>query len=293
MKSTFTLAAAAAALAATLAGCSSVSSIASRLSKGKSSGRQAEVAVPAPQPPVMQLTGEALAGHWYISRVGAVTLHGFEDEWPYLQFEPSEHRFYGSDGCNVLNGAYAAGPAQTLHFSHVAATMRLCPADTLGYAVANALEATRAFSVSTDSTGTHTLSLHNEAHRTVMTLMKSDIEFLNGAWQVVSLDGEPVTNPDVKLVVDVPEGQLHGNTGCNVVNGRITRDAMVPSSVQFSSLATTRMLCPPDQMAVEQKLLLALEETYSAARADGGHARLLAKSGAVLMELAPLGRADF
>ena len=108
----------------------------------------------------------------------------------------------------------------------------------------------------------------------------------------MEIDGRKVTNPDVKLVIDVPEGRVHGNTGCNLLNGAITRDPMVVSSVQFSSLATTRMMCPPGEN-YESALLISLEEVYSGRRADNKGAELLSNSGKTLIKLTPLSRADF
>ena len=46
-----------------------------------------------------------------------------------------------------------------------------------------------------------------------MELMHQNFQFLNGTWLVKEIDGQPVNVPDMKLVIDVDEGRLHGNTG--------------------------------------------------------------------------------
>ncbi|MDE6119046.1 MAG: META domain-containing protein, partial [Muribaculaceae bacterium] len=217
---------------------------------------------------------------------------GNEDEWPYIEFSDSEGRFYGSDACNIINGSFTVEPGQKLTFSQIASTMRFCPDDTLAMPINIALDSTRAFSISTKG-GSEVLSLHNEQNLTVMTLRNPDIIFLNGPWQVIAIGKTHVSNPDVRLVFDVTEGLVHGNTGCNLLNGSITQDPQVTSSVQFSALATTRMACPPGDNT-QQQLLIALEETATARRADGDPDRveLLSSSGKVLITLNRLDKSD-
>lgn len=233
-----------------------------------------------------------LAGRWIISSVGKTQVKGYEDEWPYIEFSSSDGRFYGSDACNVINGGYTVSPGQKLAFSQVASTMRFCPDDTLAAPIALALDATRSFSISKKG-GSEILALYNDKHLPVMTLRNPDIIFLNGPWQVVAIGKNRVANPDVRLVFDVTEGLVHGNTGCNVLNGSITQDPQVTSSVQFSALATTRMACPPGDNT-EQQLLIALEETATARRVDGDADRveLLSPSGRVLITLHRLSKSD-
>ena len=45
-----------------------------------------------------------------------------------------------------------------------------------------------------------------------MEMMHQNFQFLNGTWLVKEIDGQAVDVPDMKLVIDVDEGKLHGNT---------------------------------------------------------------------------------
>ncbi len=282
---------AAAVSALALGGCSVVSNgIGSII--GKKSQKPAVVTAAEPSAPVIaDHSAESLAGRWIISSVGKTQVRGYEDEWPYIEFSPSEGRFYGSDACNVINGDYTVRPGQLLTLDHIATTMRLCPDDTLATPIALALDATRSFSIAKRG-GTQILSLHNDRHLTVMTLRNPDIIFLDGPWQVTSIGGKEVDNPDVRLTFDVADGLIHGNTGCNLLNGAITQDPQVTSSVQFSSLVTTRMACAPGD-TTEQRLLIALEETATARRGSRPDtAELLSPSGRVLITLSKLSKAD-
>lgn len=234
----------------------------------------------------------SLDGHWYVNSVGTITLHGIEDEeWPYLTFVDTEARFYGNDGCNIINGSYHVGPGQTLELSHVASTMRLCPDDTLSYPIAQALNAVGCFSMSKRNDGSTILSLHNKENLTVMTLRKSDIDFLNGPWQVVVINGREINVADARLIFDVAEGKVSGNAGCNRLMGDLTRNPQVTNSVQLSGLATTRMTCP--DIATESALLIALEEVVSARQTDKGNVLLLDSAGKPVVELKRLQRDDF
>lgn len=231
----------------------------------------------------------SLDGHWFIRSVGTMKLSGIDEEWPFLEFVPSEGRFYGNNGCNVINGSYHVGPRQTLRLSEVAASMRLCPEDSLEYPIARALDSVSSFSVTAVEDGSTILNLHDSKNLTVMTLRKSDIDFLNGPWRVRKINDTEVQNPDCRLIFDVPEGTISGDTGCNILNGQLTREPSVSGSLGFSHLQTTRMACP--DLSTEQSLLIALEEVTSA-RKDGSDVNLLNSAGTPIIHLTPLSKSD-
>lgn len=256
--------------------------------------RQAASTVDSPDAmplyPVTVYTDASLDGHWFIRTVGTMKLSGFDDEWPFLEFVPTEGRFYGSNGCNVINGSYHVGSKQTLELSNVAASMRLCPSDSLEYPIARALDAVSSYSVTKSTDGSTILSLHDAKNLTVMTLRKSDIDFLNGAWKVASINGKDVDNPDCRLIFDVAEGTVSGDTGCNILNGQLTREPDVSGSLGFSHLATTRRMCP--DISTEQALLIALEEVSAARHASGKSVDLVNSDGTPIIHLTPLKKSD-
>jgi len=232
----------------------------------------------------------SLEGRWYIRTVGMTRLVDIEDaDWPFVEFVPAEARFYGTNGCNVINGSYHTGADRSLSLSNIATSLRLCPDDSLSYLINDALTATSGYSTSPAPDGSTVLSLHNQRNFTVMTLRKSDIDFLTGPWQVVKINGEECTAPDARLVFDISGNRISGNAGCNRLIGELTRDPKVSASVQFSNLATTRMMCP--DMQSESALLIALEMVQSA-RQKGNIAELLSSSGKVVVELERLSKQD-
>lgn len=241
--------------------------------------------------PVTVYTEATLGGHWFINTVGSITLQGYDDEeWPFVEFVPAEGRFYGNNGCNVINGSYHVDGGQSLTLSNLATTMRLCESDSLEFPIARALDATRSFSVNTTRQGLTMLNLQNAKGATVMTLSKSDIEFLNGAWRVTEINGDKIENPDVRLVFDTAENKVNGDTGCNRLKGDILREAKSAGSLSISNLSTTRRMCP--DLNVEQSLLIALEEVNTAQRGDKGSVDLLSGSGRIVIHLTKLDKTD-
>ena len=248
--------------------------------------------------PVTPATGgadkaaDAISGKWYVRTVGTMTLAGIEDEeWPYLDFVASESRFYGNDGCNILNGAYRISDGNVLELSNVASTMRLCQGDSLSYPMQTAINSVGSFAVSKTAGGSTVLTLNNKNNKAVMTLSKSDIDFLNGAWQVVAVDGKSIDVAEARLIFDVADGHITGNAGCNTLRGDISRNPRVENSLQISNISTTRMACP--NLAVESALLIALEEVV-AAKTDGKEqVKLLDAAGETAVKLKRLTRSDF
>ena len=126
--------------------------------------------------------------------------------------------------------------------------------------VMKALNDVASYKISVED-GIRYLSLLNTKGHQVMTLKNHDINFLNGAWTVSSLNGESVTNKNVKLVIDVQEMKIHGNSGCNIINGTLFIDPNIDWGVEFQQLISTMRMC--HDIHIETALLVALEETQT------------------------------
>lgn len=201
-------------------------------------------------------------GDWAIETVYGKDAVG--EKAPFLKFVPEEKRVYGNNGCNVLNATYTYNAADsTISFSELASTMMLCHKEGLtDYEINTALGATKYYSWSINDSDYY-LYFYDEGHNEVMRLMHQNFDFLTGTWHVTSIDGQAVDVPDMDFVIDIDEGKLHGNTGCNILNGRVEIDMDAANSISFSAIATTRMACP-DQINHETALIVALEEVSAA-----------------------------
>ncbi len=202
-----------------------------------------------------------LAGDWAIETVNGKPAVG--ETAPYLRFAPQEKRMYGNNGCNVINASYTTNPADsTLRFSNVISTMMACGKEGItDYEINGALDATRFYSW-TLGENEYVVTLLNNDRTPVMTLMHQNFDFLNGTWDVVFIGSKAISNPDMKLVIDVDEQRLHGNSGCNILNGKFETDMDAPNSISFSALGMTRMACPDQED--EMQLIVSLEDTSSA-----------------------------
>ncbi len=228
-----------------------------------------------------------IKGDWTIQEVEGREAIG--EAIPFIRFEPSEKRFYGNDGCNVINGFYEATPADsTIRFGGVMATMKACAGEGItSVEVHQALEEARRYTWELDGHD-YRLTLLSEEDVPVMQLVHCNFEFLSGAWHVVAIDGEKVDVKGMDLVIDVDEGKIHGNTGCNILNGKLETDLETPNSISFSSIGTTRMMCP--DIESETRLIVALEEACSAKALSADRVLLLGSNRQPVVELV---RTDF
>lgn len=223
-----------------------------------------------------------IGGYWAIAEVGGKKAVG--EEPPFLKFDTATRRVYGNNGCNTLNGSYLANPADsTLKFSDMATTMRLCAGEGLSEVDINlALDRTAHYTWSRENL-LYKVTLLSAAKQPLMTLVHQDYDFLNGTWTLSALGGKKVDNPDIKLVIDVEEQKLHGNTGCNILNGTLIPDMLEPGAITFTNMATTRMMCP--DIDLETELLVALEEVTVARPVNANTVDLIDAHGEVILTL--------
>lgn len=200
-------------------------------------------------------------GDWAIETVMGKPAVG--EKAPFIKFVPEQKRIYGNNGCNVINGEYTYNAKDsTISFSNIASTMMMCAMEGItDYEINTALGATKFYSWKAADNDYH-LTFYNESGQEVMTLMHQNFEFLNGTWRITKINDKSIDIEDAKLVIDVDEGKLHGNTGCNIINGQLEVDMDQPNSISFSAIGMTRMACP--DVEHETAMIVALEEVSAA-----------------------------
>lgn len=231
---------------------------------------------------------EKLNGEWSIMSVFGEKI--VADEHPMLYFEASSHRFYGNNGCNTINGGFNIPAKGRIELTDVATTMMLCPDAPFEYKINQAIGEVAEYELTTKGQDSF-LFFKSEKGGTILTLHRSDNAFIDGAWQVMAVNGDRMAvNDDMRLVIDIAEGRVHGNVGCNMVNGNVLVDTEQTSSIQFTSLMTSRMTCP-DQ-AMETALLLALENVTSWVKNGNTHVILTDAAGKELVKLRKMTREE-
>lgn len=221
-----------------------------------------------------ELKNGVVKGDWAIESVYGHPVVG--EQVPFIKFVPSEKKIYGNNGCNVINADYTCVPSDSImRFDHIASTMMMCSKQGLtDYEINTALGAAHYYTwriVDTD----YYITLLDESGRQLMEMMHQNFEFLNGTWSVTRLNDNKINVEGMKLVIDIDEGKLHGNTGCNILNGNVEIDMDQPNSISFSSIGITRMMCPDNKY--ETGFVVALEEV-SAARPVSGSEVILYNS---------------
>lgn len=220
------------------------------------------------------VTADQLAGEWNIVAVGQTSISDLQ-EMPYITF--ADGRFYGSNGCNVLNGNYRLDKG-VIEFGAVAATMRYCPDVPFEHEINVVLAEGQSYRLSIEhkehETYLHMLS--STGHR-LLTARRHNMGFLNGQWLVTKIGEKDVDNEECNIFFDIPEGKVHGNTGCNFFNGDIYISTDRSNAIELSNMGVTRMACP--DLTQETAMLVALEQTASAVQKSEHRVVLLDKKG--------------
>lgn len=213
-----------------------------------------------------------LNGEWVFYNLYGEKVTG--EERPYINIVNDEGRFYGSNGCNILNGTVVSPKEGDIQFTNILSTRKFCQNAPFEYKINVALDAVKGYSIKQFG-HEYYLDLTDKNGYIIVVLRRHNMDFLNGAWRVTSINGELNRNEGVEIVIDIPEGRIHGNTGCNLLNGQVTIDPDKNNSIQFGNIGTTRMMC--QDMQTETSFLVALEEV-EAAYADGNNAASLYNS---------------
>lgn len=232
----------------------------------------------------------SLTGDWAVEMVLGKKAVG--ETAPFIKFVPGENRIYGNNGCNIINGGYTVNPKdKSVTFSRLATTMMLCAQNNITDAeIGEALGLTVRYSLEKGNDEESMLRFFDAGGREVMQLMHRDFHFLDGTWSVTAIDGEKVNVEGMKIALDVDEKRLHGNTGCNIINGEFETDMDAANSISFSKIGMTRMACPDSGW--ETRMMVALEEAVTAKKVSADEVEFIGSNGKQVMLLkksSPLG----
>ncbi len=227
---------------------------------------------------------ELSGGQWAITTAGDTKID-VEENAPYINFQPSTGRFFASDGCNIINGDYVLRSDGVMTFANTLSTMKYCPDVPFADAIAACLNDEAKLTAELDRLGQDSyIYLKNDKGKTVLTLRRHNMEFLNGNWLVTSIGGKAINDEECNIFIDIAELKTHGNTGCNYFNGDIYIDPSQTNAIDFSNMGVTRMACPKSDQ--ETAMLVALEEAVTAiAGKNEDTVMLLDRKGKQLMTL--------
>lgn len=218
-------------------------------------------------PQNLTISREELEGTWIVKTAEKKAVVG---ESPVeITFDLTNGRIYGNDGCNVVNGTVILEGDNQLRFESLISTMKACRPEVTDRIVLNALNNTRSYKRSdTQELG---MKFCDQKGKTVMTLEKRMVDWLNGSWKVTAINGKTINNENPTMVIDIPEAKLSGFAGCNRMFGNIVLDG-TPYGIAFTQIGATRMACP--DMTTEQTFLSALEKVTGFYIVNNSHAAL-------------------
>lgn len=203
-----------------------------------------------------------LYGEWTAFDVNGTAVTG--EQRPYVIFDKSGDnpfvvKCYANNGCNTLNGNISVTPGGKMKpSSDFASTMRMC--DDAPYEMGFNLALDYVTNYTIEQVGSeYLLYMKDDTGKNLMILRKADVGFMNGAWRVASLNGKEIAaDKEMQMVLDLTDLKVHGNAGCNIMNGSLYIDQSRQNSLEFRNVATTRMTCP--DIDTERSFLVALEE---------------------------------
>lgn len=244
-------------------------------------GTSAEAEALESEPLRIDITAaDALQGEWTITKVNKEAIDG--EERPYIHFDLKAKRYYGNNGCNLMNGNIVLGRNNSLKFTKSITTQQLCPDAKFETMIRAAMTTVRSYRVYSIGHEIYA-DLYGATKIPVMVLRRHNMDFLTGIWRVETVNDSVNTNEAVELAIDIDANRIHGNTGCNVINGSIFIDPDKTNSLQFMGIATTFRYCPDAEL--EGALLVALEQVESAIAKDNGKVILLDADGNELLTL--------
>ena len=202
-----------------------------------------------------------ISGEWNVVSVKGEQVEGN----PYIGFDLAEGRIYGNAGCNRIMGGVevdSVNPGK-IGFTGVGATRMMCPDMETEQKVLEALNEVAGYQASsagvelTDKDGNVLMSLEKKEAPAV------SVNDINGKWNITKVEGAVVEVADKTPFIsfNVAENAVHGNGGCNIINGSFSQEEGNPSSLKFGQMISTMMAGPG--METERNVLSAMNKVAS------------------------------
>jgi heat shock protein HslJ len=223
---------------------------------------------------------QQLYGEWDIISMRKKKVYSLERAYLYLDFAGG-NKVYGNNGCNTINGTFQLS-GNNLKFNDFISTEESCRNVTSEKSIMHTLADVRRYTLQTQYNAQY-MNLMNTKGTVIMVLKRQNPDAMNGAWLIKEINSENVSEKGMRVVVDAVEQTIHGDTGCNIINGIITLDPTKDMAIQFEDLHSTEYDC--EDIDYETDLLLALETTESCKRINQNEMALLDNKGTIVLVL--------
>lgn len=230
----------------------------------------------------------SINGEWNIIEVnGSKITPGENSPLPFIAFDTATGRVSGNSGCNRMMGNFDVNAKPgSLELTEMASTRMMCPDMTIENNVLNAFAQVKGYK----KAGKDKMYLCNSSNRPVVVLQKKEadvkLSILNGEWKIKEVNGDAIPSGMEKqpfIAFDVKKKTIHGNAGCNLINGGFETSTSNAKSISFPGMACTMMACP--DMETEGKVLKAIDEVKSFDLLSGGGIGLYDANGTLVIVL--------
>lgn len=218
-------------------------------------------------------TLSSIGGEWNIIEInGTAVVPAPGQEFPFISFDTKNGTVYGNSGCNRMTGSFDVNAKPgTISLGAIGSTRMACPDMTVEQNVLSALAQVKKYK----KLGKDNMALCGSSNRPVIVLQKKEatvkLADLAGKWMISEAGGEAIPEGMEKqpfIEFNISEKRLHGNAGCNIINGAVQVDDENPTAVSFPQVISTMMACP--DMEVESRVLKALNAAKSFGKLAGG-----------------------
>ncbi len=218
-------------------------------------------------------TLSSISGEWNIIEVnGSAVVPAPGQEFPFIGFDTKTGKVYGNSGCNRLMGSFDVNAKPgTINLGALGSTRMACPDMTVENNVLSALGQVKTYK----KLGKENVALCGSSNRPLVVLQKKEpavkLSALDGKWMISEVNGEAIpggmeNQPFIEF--NISEKRLHGNAGCNIINGAFQTEDSNVMAISFPQVISTMMACP--DMEVEGRVLKALNAVQTFGQLAGG-----------------------
>ena len=209
------------------------------------------------------LDEDLLQGKWIITTAMGKTI--VADETAHIIIDVKNKRVYGNNGCNTFNGSLVLSEHCNISFTDCVTTLIACRPEVTDANIMQALGRTTYYNTTHNGHDSISIDLLDSTGSTVATLSRDMHEMLNGYWEIAEVDGMKIKLDEMPtIVIDIEEQKFTGNSGCNIMNGSLVCNTnTTDNKIAFTGIASTRRMCTPDAMEVEDKVLDAINKVES------------------------------
>ena len=237
---------------------------------------------------VEKIDVKTLNGMWSITEIEGVQI---SDSIPAeMQIDIDDQSFSANGGCNSMNGTFDMSNTSNpnaIMFMVKASTKMMCPDMDNETRLQNALANIAVFTVDTID-NRRAVSFLDATGKSLLKMMfikngEAQEWSVKGEWKVIAIDGEVIntTETSPSLNLDLDNGMMSGNAGCNSIGGELQMD---DCSISFGNVYATKMMCDDYSMSVEDKFLKVVNEVVGWS-VENGELHLTDKEGKVALSL--------